>query len=386
MQEILPQYPNGATFTDMDPDQAFYLSECATSAENQRHASGGAHHRNMDAIRLRPFRELALIVTVFFGYRQIRYLTRNDSAQAVANARRVIRVERDLHIFSESGLQSLAMHSDAMVGFLNRYYVFVHFPLTTIFVVWVLARHPGHYRVIRTWMIAVTAVALTIHVAYPLAPPRMLPQHGFVDTLREYGPNIYSADTNDSVANQYAAMPSLHFGWAVIVAVSFIGIRRTRRSLVAIFHPAITLLAIVATANHYWIDAAVAFVLVAAAAVVLGRQRAGGEQRHLCFGLFAHPGITGRVRDLDGPLGGPQRGVGLAGVTARFAEVDPAQGRLADPNVARTLLERLDGGARMAPTLGKVAQAEVDEPGGPECITIDNWHEALTARRECRAS
>jgi hypothetical protein len=70
-------------------------------------------------------------------------------------------------------------------------------------------------------------------------------------------------------------MPSLHFGWAVIVAAGFIGIRRTRRSLLAIVHPVITLLAIVATANHYWIDAAVALVLVAAAALALGRQGAG---------------------------------------------------------------------------------------------------------------
>src|SRR5688572_29070774 len=241
----------------------------------------------MEALRLRPIREIALIVTVFVGYRQIRYLTRNDTDQAVANARRVVDLERHAHIFSERGLQDLALRSDTVVEFLNRYYVFVHFPLTALFVVWVLTRHPLRYRAIRTWIIAVTLVGLAIHVAYPLAPPRMLPQHGFVDTLREYGPNIYGTDAQDSIANQYAAMPSLHFGWAVIVAAGFIAIRRSRLSLLAIAHPAITLLAIVATANHYWIDAAVALVLVAGAAAVLsirtlpgraglGRQRARG--------------------------------------------------------------------------------------------------------------
>ena len=216
-------------------------------------------------------RELVLIVTVVLGYRQIRYLTRNDTDQALANARQVVDLERDVHLFSEGGLQKLAMHSDAVVSFLNHYYVFVHFPLTAMFIVWVLARHPGSYRAIRTWIIAVTLAGLAIHVAFPLAPPRMLSQHGFVDTLREYGPNIYSADTNDSIANQYAAMPSLHFGWAVIVAAGFIGIRRTRRSLLALAHPVITLLAIVATANHYWIDAGIALVLVAVAAAVVLR-------------------------------------------------------------------------------------------------------------------
>ena len=340
----------------------------------------------MDALRLRPIRELALIVTVFVGYRQIRYLTRNDTDQAVANARRVVDLERHAHIFSERGLQNLTMHSDAVVGFLNRYYVFVHFPLTALFVIWVLTRHQSHYRVLRTWIITVTVVALAIHVAYPLAPPRMLPQHGFVDTLREYGPNIYSTDTNDSVANQYAAMPSLHFGWAVIVAAGFIGIRRTRRSLLAIAHPVITLLAIVATANHYWIDAAVALVLVAAAALVLGRHGAGSDLRHMRVGLFSDPRITGRVRNLDGLLGSPPRVVSVSGLGARVAEIDPTKSRLAEADVARPLFERFDRLAQMASTLHEVTQSEVHEPSGSERVTVDDRHEALTARRERRAS
>jgi hypothetical protein len=225
----------------------------------------------METSRVRPIREIVLIISVVLGYRQIRFLTRNDTDQALANARRVVNFERDAHIFSEGGLQKLAMHSDSVVSFLNHYYVFVHFPLTAVFIIWVLARHPGSYRAIRTWIIAVTLAGLAIHVAYPLAPPRMLSQHGFVDTLRQYGPNIYSADTNDSVANQYAAMPSLHFGWAAIVAAGYIAIRRTRRSMLAIAHPVITLLAIVATANHYWIDAVIAFILVAIAAAFVLR-------------------------------------------------------------------------------------------------------------------
>ena len=101
----------------------------------------------------------------------------------------------------------------------------------------------------------------------------MLPDAGFVDTLQRFGPRIYSTDTSESVANQFAAMPSLHFGWAFIVAGAYVSIRRTRRSLWAMLHPAITFLAIVATANHYWLDAAVAGVLVVAVAALLGARR-----------------------------------------------------------------------------------------------------------------
>src|SRR5215213_4394514 len=215
-------------------------------------------------------RELAIIAVTFLGYRQIRYLTRNDTGQAAENARHVISFERRLGVFTEQSVQSVVLHSETVVGFLNRYYVGVHFPLTATFVVWVLIRHPEWYRSLRTWMIGVTLAALVIHVAYPLAPPRMTP--GFIDTLRVYGPNIYPKDTTQSVANQFAAMPSLHFGWAAIIAIAFICIKRTRWSLLALLHPAITLLAIVATANHYWIDAAVAMVLVAAGCLPVVRR------------------------------------------------------------------------------------------------------------------
>jgi hypothetical protein len=225
--------------------------------------------------------ELFLLGAVFVSYRQIRFLSRNDTDAAMANADRVVELERRLHVFSERGVQRLVMHSDLIVGFLNRYYVAVHFSLTTAFLVWVYVRHQRHYRRIRTWFVSVTMTALVVHVLYPLAPPRMLEGPGFVDTLQRYGPRIYSADTTQSIANQFAAMPSLHFGWAVMVAGAFVSIRRTRRSLLALVHPTITLLAIVATANHYWIDAAVALVIVAAAALVIHRCRLAGASHSL---------------------------------------------------------------------------------------------------------
>jgi hypothetical protein len=205
------------------------------------------------------------MTAVFVGYRQIRFLTRNDTDEAFANARRVLDVERGWFV-SERTVQALALRSETVVGFLNRYYVGVHFPITILFVLWLLVRHPGWYRSIRNWLMGVTAAALAIHVVYPLAPPRMV--GGFVDTLDVFGPDIYPADHTQSVANQFAAMPSLHFGWSVIVAAGFVVVIRNRWRWLALAHPVITLAAIVATANHYWLDAAVAGVLVAAVAAV----------------------------------------------------------------------------------------------------------------------
>jgi hypothetical protein len=207
-------------------------------------------------------REIAVIIATFFGYEQVRHLTRNDTDSAFTNARRVVDVEQTLHVFREHGIQHLAMRFDGLIEFLNHYYVYVHFPLSFTFVGWVVLRHRDVYPRFRNWFLTVTLTALVIHVLYPLAPPRMLDQHGFVDTLQTYGPRIYSQDTNASVANQFAAMPSLHFGWALLIAMMFVRIKGTRWSWLALAHPAITLLAIVATANHYLADAAVAGVLV----------------------------------------------------------------------------------------------------------------------------
>lgn len=218
-------------------------------------------------------RELVLLGSLFFVYQQVRFVTRDDVGSAMSNARRVIGFERALGVFRERDLQTLVLHSEHLVSFLNRYYVTVHFPASVAFLVWVLVRHHDWYRAIRTWFVVVTGAALTIHVAFPLAPPRMITSEGLVDTLRVFGPSIYPADTSRSVANQLAAMPSLHFGWALMVAVGFVAIKRSRRSLLALAHPAVTLLAIVATANHYWLDAAVAGLLVCAAAPVLWRYR-----------------------------------------------------------------------------------------------------------------
>ena len=156
--------------------------------------------------------EVAVMGTVFVAYRQVRHLSSGDTGQAMDNATRVVELERRLHVFSEQAIQRLALHSELVVGFLNRYYVAVHFPATIAMLVWAFCRHRAAYGRIRAAFLGVTLAALVIHVIVPLAPPRML--RGFVDTLDVYGPQIYPSDTTQSVANQFAAMPSLHFGWA----------------------------------------------------------------------------------------------------------------------------------------------------------------------------
>ncbi|HYJ69505.1 MAG TPA: phosphatase PAP2 family protein [Nocardioidaceae bacterium] len=207
--------------------------------------------------------ELLVVVSLFLAYRFGRLLVGHSSAEALDHASELIGWEHAVGLPSELGLQQLMLSSETVTRLANIYYATVHFPLTALFLVWLFVRSRDDYRRIRTSMALLTAMALMVHAAFPLAPARMLHGFGFVDTAAMYGPNVYSSAPNaDSVANQFAAMPSLHFGWAVVVAMGIIRVSRSRWRWLWIAHPMITLLVIVATGNHYWTDAAVAGVLL----------------------------------------------------------------------------------------------------------------------------
>lgn len=208
-------------------------------------------------------REVAIIVALLLVYRLGRTLGREETARAYANAHEVLRIERWFDFDTELSLQRAALDHLTLVRLLNRYYASVHFPASIAFLVFVYVRGERLVAHVRYLFVTVTAAALVIHLAYPLAPPRMLP--GFVDTIARYGPAIYEKSGVASVANQYAAMPSLHFGWAVLVAYGVIRALRTPWRWLVVLHPTITLAAIVLTANHYWLDALVALALILAA-------------------------------------------------------------------------------------------------------------------------
>ena len=173
-------------------------------------------------------------------------------------------------IANERGLQRSLLDHVGLIKFLNNYYATVHFPATVAFLVLVYVKAPVVYQRVRFVIVSVSLVALVIHIAYPLAPPRMLP--GFVDTLARWGPGVYSRAGVASVANQYAAMPSLHVGWSLIIAYGMFQLTRRPWRWIGVGHAAVTLFAVVVTANHYWLDGLVALALVVPAIVIVTRR------------------------------------------------------------------------------------------------------------------
>jgi len=204
------------------------------------------------------------MVGLFFVYKYVRFAVRGQGTEAFDNARRVVDLERGLRFFTEPDLQRLVLDHPWLVKALNQYYVGAHFPVTIACLAWLYLRRPLAYVSTRRILLVSSGLGMLIHIVYPLAPPRMLPSLGFVDTGQLLGPAAYGPDSPfGDLANEFAAMPSLHFGWAIVVAVALVRYGRSPLRWIIVVHPMLTTAAIVMTANHFWLDALVSGALIA---------------------------------------------------------------------------------------------------------------------------
>jgi len=203
--------------------------------------------------------EAALMYGLLVAYKMVRLLARGQTSEAFRNAREIMHFEEQLGFFNEARLQELVLGSETLLRFINVYYVSAHFTMTAVVLVALYVGAPDTYRRVRRVLVGMTAIALVVHVGYPLAPPRMFPLQGFVDTGLLYGPSPYGEQgIFEGVANQVAAMPSLHVGWALMVAWAVVSAARHPARWLIVVHPVLTIAAVVLTANHYWMDGIVA--------------------------------------------------------------------------------------------------------------------------------
>ena len=217
-------------------------------------------------------REALLLVVLLAAYSAARLLGGNDVGAAFAHAHRVLGVEAWLHLPSELGVQQWLLSSDLLAQAANRYYEFAHLPVTGVALAWLFLRHPGHYLWARRALVSATGSALVVFLLVPVAPPRMLGSLGFVDVGRLFGQSVYGEPTAGGLTNQYAAMPSLHVGWSVLVAVVCLSALHSRWRWLWVAHPVLTTVVVVGTGNHYWLDAAAGAALVTTTLVVTRRR------------------------------------------------------------------------------------------------------------------
>ncbi|WP_307865653.1 bifunctional glycosyltransferase 87/phosphatase PAP2 family protein [Streptomyces montanisoli] len=210
--------------------------------------------------------ELLVIRVGYSAYSHIRLAASADPATAEAHGRAVHALERFLHIDVEHWANHALVHVGWLRAFLDFYYETFHFAFPLAILAVLYWRSPADYRWARSSLSFATVLALVGFWFFPLAPPRLMPGLGFIDTV--HGPQdlahpSYGAMT--AVTNQYAAMPSLHFGWSLWCGVTVVVLApKVWMKLLALLDPLFTVSAIIATANHWVLDAVGGATVVAA--------------------------------------------------------------------------------------------------------------------------
>lgn len=218
-----------------------------------------------DVVRIRAGRiEAAAAVALYGAYELVRGLGGEDWAAARLHTADIVGLERSLGIFRERGIQDASLSAPGLARILGVLYLTLHFAGTIAFLIWVHRRRPHAFALVRTTLVASTGLALAGYILYPAAPPR-LANMGFADTVSDRAGLNLSSDLLGALYNPIAAVPSLHFGYALLVGAGLAALASHRVVRVAgALYPLVMLYVIVATGNHFFVDAALGGLVVAA--------------------------------------------------------------------------------------------------------------------------
>jgi hypothetical protein len=207
-------------------------------------------------------RELLLVAAGFLVYFGVRAVTQGSHAEAVEHARTLLSVERRLGIYWEPTIQAAVTDNHWVVTLVNWVYIWGHWPLIAAVAAWLFIRHPEAFRRTRTAFFVSGAIGMVFFILFPTAPPR-LADADFMDTVARYS-HAYRALQPPSLVNRYAAFPSLHFGWDLLIGIAlFANARSIAARALGVAMPVAMAIAVVLTANHWIID------VVAGAAISL---------------------------------------------------------------------------------------------------------------------
>jgi len=214
-------------------------------------------------------REFAVVMALLGIWQYVGRFVRTHSVGAMHRALQVQSLQNWLHLPNQLALQQAVLPHHWVIRVLNFYYAFAHLNGMTVFMVWVWWRRRESFRAVRNTVVFSTLIDLLLQ-AIPVTPPRLLPDAGYVDTALAYGQSVYG-QYNTGLVAQLTAMPSVHVGWAFIVAWYVARLGRGPLRWLGCVHLVMTVLVVVITANHWWLDGIAA---AAIALVVLGAQAA----------------------------------------------------------------------------------------------------------------
>jgi membrane-associated phospholipid phosphatase len=201
-------------------------------------------------------REGMPLLGLYWLYSTIRwFIARSSPYEAFQNAIRIIELENRLGIFHELTIQRwLIDHAMGVVRISNEFYTVGYFPVLILFTVLLYRFEPERFSVFKLTFLLGLGLALISFSVFPLAPPRLLSGFGFVDTQQIFGSNLYNRKLVLSFFNPYAAMPSLHFGWALLVGLMAYGFERRVFKIFGVLYPSCMALVVVTTGHHFFLD------------------------------------------------------------------------------------------------------------------------------------
>ena len=219
---------------------------------------------------LKHLKQVAIILGAYFIYMLLRKFIIADSDNiALENAVKIISFEAAAGMLWELSWHEWAIDaSHALVVFFNWAYIVTFFPIILATALIVYLKDRPKYFYYRNVILLSFAIALIVFGVFPLAPPRFLPEYGFIDSIQHYGPSWYGGREMAFIYNAFAAMPSLHFGWTVVFGMVFMGMKPLPIKVLGVIYPVLTFFAITVTANHYIMDA-IGGVVVMAVSLVL---------------------------------------------------------------------------------------------------------------------
>jgi PAP2 superfamily len=235
-------------------------------------------------------REGAVVMALFTTWQIAGGLALTRVEGAFERAHTILSLEKWLPLPSELTVQSWVLPHPELIRAMNTFYLYVHINSITIFLIWLFVRHRDRYPWARNTLVLLTGTCLLVQMI-PVAPPRMLTGLGFVDTATLYGQSIYGP-FGSGIADQLSAMPSVHVGWAVLIAVVVIKVSPSRWRWLILAHPVVTSFVVVATANHFWLDGIVACLILLAALFLATRAEAWLAPRRRTGGRAAQAQVA----------------------------------------------------------------------------------------------
>jgi hypothetical protein len=264
--------------------------------------------------------EFALISALYAVWRIARTLPLAQDEGAIERARTIVDIQEAMYLPTELSLQQFVLRNDWLGWPTTLYYATLHVPALVAFLVWLFVRHRDHYPHWRNGLVFLTGACLVIRF-WRVAPPRFLVDLGYEDLSEIFGPSIYGP-VGTGVSDQFAAMPSIHVGWAAVVSFGIVAASTSRWRWIFLLHVVITSIVVSASGNHWWLDGivAIALLLVGLALDTAMRKRRTSHRQPTDtdvtdHGLDADDGGPDGIADVQLPTSNVSSGDGVSSIS-----------------------------------------------------------------------